>query len=64
MATLLIVAGLVAQVTTTTTEVVPRVVGEPLATWVVLAASAAVLAFIILGGVLVNRRRTADGTLR
>lgn len=63
MASLLLAAGLSAQATTTT-EVVPRVVGEPLPSWVLLAASAAVLAFIILGGTFVNRRRRADGDIR
>ena len=53
-------AGVVAQVTTTTTEVVDRVVGEPLDSWVVLAASAALLAVILLAGLLVNRRMKAD----
>ena len=52
--------GVVAQVTTTTTEVVDRVVGEPLDSWVVLAASAALLAVILLAGLLVNRRMKAD----
>lgn len=54
MAGLLLVA-LLGQATTTT-EVVDRVVGEPLPSWVVLAASAALLAFILIGGVVVNRR--------
>lgn len=48
---------------TTTTVVVPRVVGEPLPSWVVLAASALLFALIILGGVLVNRRRRAEGDI-
>ena len=52
--------GVVAQVPTTTTEVVDRVVGEPLDSWVVLAASAALLAVILLAGLLVNRRMKAD----
>jgi len=64
VASLLPAAGLLTQVTTTTTEVVRRVVGEPLPSWVVLAASAAVFAFILVGGVFVNRRRRADGDIR
>ncbi len=51
--------GMVAQATTTTTEVVDRVVGEPLDSWVVLAASAALLAVILLAGLLVSRRMKA-----
>ncbi len=60
MADVVLAVGVLAQ-TTTTTEVVDRVVGEPLASWVVLAASAALLAVILLAGLLVSRRmRAAD----
>jgi hypothetical protein len=52
--------ALLAAQETTTTEV-PRIVGEPLASWVVLAASAALLAAIVVGGLLVNRRRRPGG---
>ena len=45
---------------TTTTEVVDRVVGEPLPSWVVLAASAALLVAILVAGLLVSRRQKAD----
>lgn len=45
---------------TTTTEVVERVVGEPLPSWVVLAASAALLVAILVAGLLVSRRQRAD----
>lgn len=45
---------------TTTTEVVERVVGEPLPSWVVLAASAALLVAIVVAGLLVSRRQKAD----
>lgn len=45
---------------TTTSEVVERVVGEPLPSWVVLAASAALLVAILVAGLLVSRRQRAD----
>ncbi len=41
---------------TTTTEV-QRVVGEPLPSWVVIAAGLALLAVILLAGFVVTRRR-------
>ena len=40
---------------TTTTEV-PRVVGDPLPVWIVLAASAAVLVVIVLASLYVRGR--------
>lgn len=46
---------LLATVRTTTTEV-PRVVGEPLDSWVVLAVGAAVLVVILVAGVVARRR--------
>jgi hypothetical protein len=49
-------AVLLAQITTTTTEV-RRVVGEPPATWVPVAAGAAVLVAILVLGWIANRRR-------
>ena len=55
----MLVVGLVAQVTTTT-EVVERVVGEPLPSWIVLAASGALLVAILVAGLLVSRRQRAD----
>ncbi len=58
-AVVLVRALLAAQETTTTA--VPRIVGEPLPSWVVLAASAALLAAIVVGGVLANRYRRPDG---
>lgn len=48
----------VAQSTTSTTEA-PRVVGEPLAEWVVVASGVGLLVAILVGGLLV-RRRTLD----
>lgn len=61
MAGVVLVVSVLAQATTTT-EVVDRVVGEPLASWVVLAASAALLAVILVAGLLVSRRmRATDG---
>ena len=54
----LLVALLVAQQTTTTE--VKRVVGDPLPPWVVWSAGAAVLAVIVVAG-LVTRRHTARG---
>ena len=48
----------------TTTTMVPRVVGDPLPTWVILAASGAVLAFIVIGGIVASRRRTSEGERR
>ncbi len=55
------IVGLVADATTTTSEPVPRIVGNPLPSWVVLAASAALLVAILLGGLLVSRRLRAGG---
>jgi hypothetical protein len=47
--------------TTTTSAAVRRVVGEPLPSWVVLAASAALLVAILAAGFLAERhRRRAD----
>ncbi len=59
MAGVVLVVWLAAQATTTT-EVVERVVGEPLPSWVVLAASAALLVAILFAGLLVQRRQKAD----
>jgi hypothetical protein len=42
--------------TTTTTEEVPRIVGEPLEAWVVVAAGVAILLVILVAGLLVRRR--------
>ena len=41
--------------TTSTTEV-PRVVGEPLADWIVYAAGLALLVAIVVGGLVIRRR--------
>ena len=46
---------LLAAAQTTTTEV-KRVVGEPLPTWVVLGAGAALLVVILVAGLAVRRR--------
>jgi hypothetical protein len=54
-------AGVVADATTTTSEAVPRIVGEPLPSWVVLAASAALFVAIVLAGLVVSRRMRAAG---
>ena len=59
MTGVVLVVRLAAQATTTT-EVVDRVVGEPLPSWVVLAASGALLVAIIVAGLLVSRRQKAD----
>lgn len=53
-----------APATSSTTEAVPRIVGEPLPSWVVLAASAALLVAIVVAGALVNRRLRASGRPR
>ena len=45
--------------TTSTTEV-PRIVGEPLDSWVPVAAGLALLAAILAAGLLVRRRRSTD----
>lgn len=58
---LAVVVVLTARATTSTSEAVPRIVGEPLPEWVVLAASAALLAAILLAGLLANRRLRASG---
>jgi hypothetical protein len=49
-----------AQTTTTTTEEVPRVVGDPLPTWEFYAAGAVVLAAILLAGWWFTRRQRAQ----
>ena len=54
-------AGVVADATTTTSEAVPRIVGDPLPSWVVLAASAALFVAILLAGLVVTRRMRAAG---
>ena len=54
-------AGVVADATTTTSEAVPRIVGDPLPSWVVLAASAALLVAILVAGLVVARRMRATG---
>ena len=51
-----------AQATTSTTSV-PRVVGDPPATWVTVSAGLALLVAIVVLGLLVNRRRRAAGDL-
>jgi hypothetical protein len=48
---------LLAQVTTTTLEEVPRVVGDPPSAWVVIAASVGLLVAILLAGFWVQRRQ-------
>ncbi len=40
----------------TTTTVAPRVVGEPLPSWVLVGAGLAVLALILLAGLLARQR--------
>lgn len=54
-------AGALADATTTTSEAVPRIVGDPLPSWVVLAASAALLVAILVAGLVVARRMRATG---
>lgn len=54
-----LVGGVVAAATTTT-EVVDRVVGEPLPSGVVVAASLALLVAILVAGLLVDRRMKAQ----
>lgn len=46
--------ALLAQTTTTTTEV-PRVVGDPLPEWISWTAGLALLAAVLLGGYLAGR---------
>ena len=53
---------IVAQATTSTTAV-PRVVGDPPATWVPVVSGLALLLAIVVLGVIVNRRRRAAGDL-
>ena len=45
-----------AQTTTTTTEA-PRIVGDPLPTWIFWTAGALVLLFILVGGWIFSRRQ-------
>ena len=47
---------------TTTSVPPPRIVGDPLPSWVVLAASAALLVAILVAGLLVSRRLRASGS--
>ncbi|HUF33073.1 MAG TPA: hypothetical protein VMN58_07690 [Acidimicrobiales bacterium] len=56
MPTLWMFAALVAQATTTTTEEVARIVGDPLPGWVVIAAGAALLVAILAAGIVTGRR--------
>jgi hypothetical protein len=49
-------ASIVAAAGTTTTEV-RRVVGDPLPTWVVVGAGLAILAVIVVAGLLARRQR-------
>lgn len=60
-ALILWIASVASDESTTTTVAVPRIVGQPLPGWVVLAASAALLAAIVIGGLLVSRRTRVDG---
>jgi hypothetical protein len=46
-----------AQTTTTTVEEVPRVVGDPLPSWIFYTAGALVLLFILVGGYVFTRRQ-------
>ena len=54
--------AVLAAATTTTTEDVPRIVGDPLSWWVFIGAGVALFVFIVVGGLLVRRRgsRAAD----
>lgn len=49
-------AALLAQGATTTTTSVPRMVGEPLNSWIVVAAAVALLVVILVAGFLVRHR--------
>jgi len=40
----------------TTTSSVPEIVGEPLDSWIVIAAGLAVLVFVLAAGLLARRR--------
>ena len=44
---------------TTSTTMVPRVVGEPLDSWIVVSAGLAVLALVLIAGLIVSRRLRA-----
>lgn len=63
-ASFLWIASVASEDSTTTTVAVPRIVGQPLPSWVVLAASAALLAAIVIGGLVVSRRNRVDGDRR
>ena len=45
---------------TTTTTSAPRIVGDPLPLWVVVGSGIAMLALIILAGLLARRRSAAS----
>lgn len=51
--------GLVATEATTTTAV-PRIAGDPLPSWVVIAVGIGVLLFVLIGGALTNRHLRKD----
>ena len=53
-------AALLLLVQQTTTTEVRRIVGDPLPKWVVIGAGLALLAVILLAGVLVRRRSRAS----
>lgn len=52
--------AIVAAADPTSTTSVPRVVGEPLPSWVVIAASAGLLVFILLAGLVARTRARRD----
>jgi hypothetical protein len=55
---------LAAATTTTVTEEVPRIVGDPLSWWTFIGAGVALFVFIVAGGLLVRRRASATADRR
>lgn len=55
----LLLPALLAQESTTTTAV-PRITGEPLDSWVTIAASIALLVLILVAGAIATRRMRRD----
>ena len=52
--------AVLAQATTTTTEAVPRIVGDPLPTWVWFGSGVLLLVAILAAGWYVSRRTPRD----
>lgn len=56
----MVTAALTAAADATSTTAVPRIVGEPLPEWVVVASGVALLVVIVLAGLWVKARTAPD----